>query len=217
MTTFLVHKPDDDTQIVKLDKPRITLGRRADNDIVIDDMFVSRNHAEVEKRGVSHYVRDRQSRYGTFVNGPRITEPRLDYGDEIQLGNTLVTFVDEDKLDQVPTPKKPSRVVGHQIDVTAKIESIKGEMQKDANKETIVKSLDEIQSYFNHYQHNLVEAEKMKEIASTLCEVGKIINFVFDLNVLLNLLMDLAIKILQARRGFIMLHDKSRDLVRKIR
>jgi adenylate cyclase len=214
MATFFVHKSDDDTQIVKLEKPRITFGRRADNDIVLDDMFVSRTHAEVEKKGVFHYVRDRQSRYGTFVNGTRITETRLDYGDEIQLGNTLVTFVDEDKLDQVPAPKKPSRVVGYKIDIPAKIESIKADMQKGTNKETIVKSLDEIQSYFNQYQHNLAEAEKVKEIASTLCEVGKIINFVFDLNVLLNLLMDLAIKILQARRGFIMLHDETSNTLK---
>ena len=214
MTTFLVHKPDDDTQIVKLEKPRITLGRRADNDIVLDDMFVSRTHAEVEKKGVFHYIRDRQSRYGTFVNGSRITETRLDYGDEIQLGNTLVTFVDEDKLDQVPAPKKASRVLGHKVDVLAQIESIKADLDKEVNKERIVKSLEEIQHYFKQYQDNLVESEKLKEIASTLCEVGKIINFVFDLNVLLNLLMDLAIKILQARRGFIMLHDQESNTLK---
>jgi adenylate cyclase len=214
VTTFFVHKPDDDTQVVKLEKPRITLGRRADNDIVLDDMFVSRKHAEVEKKGVFHYIRDRQSRYGTFVNGSRITETRLDYGDEIQLGNTLVTFVDEDKLDQVPTPKKASRVLGHKVDVLAQIESIKVDLNKGINKEGILKSLDEIQHYFKQYQDNLVESEKMKEIASTLCEVGKIINFVFDLNVLLNLLMDLAIKILQARRGFIMLHDKESNTLK---
>jgi adenylate cyclase len=215
--TFLIHKPDDDTQIVKLEKPRITLGRRADNDIVLEDMFVSRTHAEVEKKGILYYIRDRQSRYGTFVNGTRITETRLDYGDEIQLGNTLVTFVDEDKLDQVPAHKKPSRVLGHKVDIAEKIESIKAEMQKGVDREKLTESLDEIQGYFNHYQDSLIEAEKMKGIASTLCEVGKIINFVFDLNVLLNLLMDLAIKILQARRGFIMLHDKkSNALVVKV-
>ena len=214
MTTFLIHKSNDDTQIVKLEKPRITLGRRADNDIVLDDMFVSRAHAEVEKKGVFHYIRDRQSRYGTFVNGNRVTETRLDYGDEIQLGNTMVTFVDEDKLGRVPAPRKPSRVVGHKVDITEKIASIKTQMQKGVNKESIVQSLDEIQSYFNQYQDNLVEAEKMKEIASTLCEVGKIINFVFDLNVLLNLLMDLALKILQARRGFIMLYDEASNTLK---
>jgi adenylate cyclase len=208
MATFLVHKSNDDTQIVKLEKPRITLGRREDNDIVIDDIFVSRRHAEVEKKTVFYYIRDQQSRYGTFVNGTRITETRLDYGDEIQLGNTLVTFVDENKIDQVPAPKKPSRLVGHRVDIPSQLESIKLDLQRGADKTKIIKSLSEIQDYFSQYQDNLLEAEKLKEIASTLCEVGKIINFVFDLNVLLNLLMDLAIKILQARRGFIMLYEK---------
>ena len=100
MATFLVHKADDDTQIVKLEKEHITLGRREDNDIVLDDMFMSRKHAEVDRKGIFYYLKDKQSRYGTFVNGARITETRLDYGDEIQLGNTVVTFVDENKLDQ---------------------------------------------------------------------------------------------------------------------
>ncbi|KPK73907.1 hypothetical protein AMJ87_00225 [candidate division WOR_3 bacterium SM23_60] len=208
MATFLVHKSNDDTQIVKLDKPRITLGRREDNDIVLDDRFVSRKHAEVEKKTPFYYIRDQQSRYGTFVNGTRITETRLDYGDEIQLGNTMVTFVDENKIDQVPAPKKPSRLVGHRVDIPSQIESIKVGLQKGADKTKILESLKEIQDYFSQYQENLLEAEKLKEIASTLCEIGKIINFVFDLNVLLNLLMDLAIKILQARRGFIMLYSE---------
>jgi adenylate cyclase len=214
MATFFVHKSDDNTQVVKLENPRITLGRREDNDIVIDDMFVSRSHAEVEKRGVFYYIRDHQSRFGTFVNGKRITETRLDYGDEIQLGNTLITFVDENKIDQVPTPKKPSRLLGHTIDLPAKIESITTALKNGTDKEAILKSLNEIRGYYNQYHEKLLEAEKVKEIASTLCEVGKIINFVFDLNVLLNLLMDLAIKILQARRGFIMLHDQDSNALK---
>jgi adenylate cyclase len=214
MATFLVHKSDDDTQVVKLEKPHITLGRRGDNDIVLDDMFVSRKHAAVDKKGVFHYIRDQQSRYGTFVNGTRISETRLDYGDEIQLGNTLITFVDEDKIDQVPAHRKPSRLVGHRIDIPAKIEAVKVGLEKGTDKEKIIASLSEIQSYFNQYEDNLLEAEKVRGIASTLCEVGKIINFVFDLNVLLNLLMDLAIKILQARRGFIMLYDPSSNMLK---
>jgi adenylate cyclase len=207
MATFLVHKAEDDTQVVKLEKPRITLGRRGDNDIVLDDMYVSRIHAAVERRGVFYYIRDEHSRFGTFVNGSRVTETRLDYGDEIQLGNTIVTFVDEERLDQVPAPKKPARLIGGQIDIPAKIETIRNALGKSASTSIIIKSLDEIEDHCRQYQETLTEVEKLKEIASTLCEVGKIINFVFDLNVLLNLLMDLAIKILQARRGFIMLYD----------
>ncbi len=208
MATFFVHKTEDDTQVFKLEKPRITLGRRGDNDIVLEDIYVSRAHAAVEKKGVFYYIRDQQSRYGTFVNGTRVTETRLDYGDEIQLGNTVITFVDENKLDQVPTPKKPARLIGTNVDIPAKIESIRNELNEGASTDGILKSLGEIENQFKQYRENLVEVEKIKEIASTLCEVGKIINFVFDLNVLLNLLMDLAIKIMQARRGFIMLYDK---------
>jgi adenylate cyclase len=208
MATFFVHKAEDDTQVFKLEKPRISLGRRGDNDIVLEDIYVSRAHAAVEKKGVFYYIRDQQSRYGTFVNGTRVTETRLDYGDEIQLGNTVITFVDENKLDQVPTPKKPARLIGTNVDIPAKIESIRNELNEGASAEGILRSLGEIENQFKQYQENLVEVEKIKEIASTLCEVGKIINFVFDLNVLLNLLMDLAIKIMQARRGFIMLYDK---------
>ena len=52
MATFLVHKAEDDTQVIKLEKPHITLGRRADNDIVFDDIYVSRIHAAVERRGI---------------------------------------------------------------------------------------------------------------------------------------------------------------------
>jgi len=211
MATFLVHKTEDDTQVVKLEKPHITLGRRGDNDIVLDDMYVSRIHAAVERKGIFYYIRDEHSRFGTFVNGSRITEVRLDYGDEIQLGNTIVTFVDEDKLDQVPSPRKTGRLLGAKIDIQQKIDSIRNAIQKDADKDVIFRSLGDIENYLRQCKESLAEAEKIKEIASTLCEVGKIINFVFDLNVLLNLLMDLAIKILQARRGFIMLYDKTSD------
>jgi hypothetical protein len=214
MATFFVHKAEDDTQIVKVDKPCITLGRRNDNDIVLEDIFVSRKHAAVEKRGVFYYIRDEQSRYGTFVNGSRVTETRLDYGDEIQLGNTLLTFVDEDKIDQVPTRRKPTRLVGIKINLQAEIKALMNAIEMGSSKDSILESLAQIEDHFSQYQENLIEMEKIKEIASTLCEVGKIINFVFDLNVLLNLLMDLAIRILQARRGFIMLHDRESNILK---
>ncbi len=214
MATFFVHKAEDDTRMVKVDKPCITLGRRNDNDIVLEDIFVSRKHAAVLKRGSVYYIRDQQSRYGTFVNGNRVTEIRLNYGDEIQLGNTLVTFVDEEKIDSVATPRKPARLLGTKIDLPAEIQSLKEAVDKGSSRETILESLKEIEDQFSQYQQDLLEMEKIKEIASTLCEVGKIINFVFDLNVLLNLLMDLAIRILQARRGFIMLLDRETNTLK---
>jgi len=208
MATFLIHKLNDETQVIKLDKDLVTLGRREENDIVVDDVFVSRVHAEVHKKALKYFIRDRKSRYGTFVNGDRISEKELNYGDDIQVGNTIITFVDEEAIGQIQVPKTPTRRVGSLLDIDKTIQSIKSQVSKGDKKDVIIKALSELEHGFKEYYHKLVEAEKSKEIASTLCEVGKIINFVFDLNVLLNLLMDLALKIIRARRGFIMLYDK---------
>jgi adenylate cyclase len=217
MATFLIHKPDDETQVIKLHKDHMTLGRRDDNDIVIDDVFVSRLHIEVEKKGNEYMIKDRKSRYGTFVNGDRVVEKQLSYGDEIQIGNTIITFVDEKTLDHIPERKTPSRRFGEGFDFAEKIESIKKQLSKSAAKKDVLRSLNELKTCIAQNQDKFSEAERSKEIASTLCEVGNIINFVFDLNVLLNLLMDLALKILQARRGFIILYDEvSEDLKVKV-
>lgn len=209
MATFLIHKPDDETQVVKLDKNHITVGRRNDNDIIVDDVFVSRLHIEVAKKGNKYIVKDSKSRYGTYVNGDRIVEKQLTYGDEIQIGNTLITFVDEKTLDHIPERKTPSRRFGGDFDFASKIETIKHQISKGVTKKDIMHSLNELKTSIAVNQNKYSEAERSKEIVSTMCEVGKIINFVFDLNVLLNLLMDLALKILQARRGFIILYDKT--------
>ncbi len=207
MATFLIHKPDDETQVVKLNKDHMTVGRRDDNDIIVDDVFVSRLHIEVVKKGNKYTVKDTKSRYGTYINGDRIAEKQLTYGDEIQIGNTLITFVDEKTLDHIPERKTPSRRFGGDFDFASKIEAIKHQISKGLPKKEIMHSLNDLKTSIAVNQDKYSEAERSKEIASTLCEVGKIINFVFDLNVLLNLLMDLALKILQARRGFIILYD----------
>ncbi|UCG92222.1 MAG: FHA domain-containing protein [candidate division WOR-3 bacterium] len=217
MATFLVYKPDDKTETIKLEKETVTLGRREDNDIIFDDVFVSRMHARVEKKGNKYIITDCESRYGTFVNGDKISETELSYGDEIQLGNTIITFVDEKTLDHIPERKTPTHRIGAAINLAEKIASVKERILRGDTRELVLQSLSALESGCTLYQEKLDEAEKSKEIASTLCEVGKIINFVFDLNVLLNLFMDLALKIMRAQRGFIMLYDEgSNDLTIKV-
>ncbi len=208
MPVLLIHRIDDETQIIKLDKKNLTLGRLENNDVVIDDIFVSRYHAEVIKRGTKFVIRDRNSRYGTFVNGEKIEERFLNYGDEIQVGNTLITFVDEKKLQQLESAGTSSSRTRLRVDLIERINSLEQLLVKGGKKEELLRSVKELKSSFIIYQRKLAEAEKSKEVADTLCEVAKIINFVFDLNVLLNLLMDLALKIVRARRGFIMLYNE---------
>jgi hypothetical protein len=64
-----------------------TLGRDVNNSIVLDDEFVSAQHAALTFRGKAWYVEDLGSTNGTYVNGEPVTDVwPLTFGDEIQLG-----------------------------------------------------------------------------------------------------------------------------------
>lgn len=79
-----------------LAQPVTEIGRWDDNDVVIDDRWVSRYHAQVRREGDKYVVQDLGSKNGTFVNGRRIAAPlSLSDGDEIQVTPLVkLTFVD---------------------------------------------------------------------------------------------------------------------------
>lgn len=64
-----------------------SIGRDVNNAIVVDDSFVSAEHAMLTFRGRAWYVEDRGSTNGTWVNGQRVDSfMPLGYGDELQVG-----------------------------------------------------------------------------------------------------------------------------------
>jgi sigma-B regulation protein RsbU (phosphoserine phosphatase) len=75
-------------RLVTIDKALFTIGRRTAADLQIVSTDVSREHAEIVRDGDQYVLRDRGSRYGTFVNGEAVTERPLSYGDRIRLGRT---------------------------------------------------------------------------------------------------------------------------------
>ncbi|MGE5362010.1 MAG: SpoIIE family protein phosphatase [Bacteroidales bacterium] len=76
-------------RMVALDRPRLTIGRRTENDLCLAGTDVSRDHAEVVMEGPGVYViRDRGSRYGTFVNDEQITAQPLRHRDVIRFGRS---------------------------------------------------------------------------------------------------------------------------------
>jgi DNA-binding response OmpR family regulator len=79
-----------------LAQPVTEIGRWEDNDVVIDDRWVSRYHAQVRREGEQYVVQDLGSKNGTFVNGHRIATPSvLSDGDQIQVTPLVkLTFVD---------------------------------------------------------------------------------------------------------------------------
>lgn len=71
---------------VTIAKPVFTIGRRTASDLYLSSTDVSRDHADIIREGDQYVLRDRGSRFGTFVNGDRITEHPLRDGDHIRLG-----------------------------------------------------------------------------------------------------------------------------------
>ena len=75
-------------RVVSVDKANFLIGRRTAADLQLVNADVSREHAEITQDGPRYLLRDRGSRYGTFVNGEQITERALQHGDRIRLGRT---------------------------------------------------------------------------------------------------------------------------------
>jgi hypothetical protein len=72
---------------------RTVIGRSPDCDVFLDDVTVSRRHAEVVRDGDRFLIRDLGSLNGTFVNRRRIEETPLADDDEVQIGKYRMTFL----------------------------------------------------------------------------------------------------------------------------
>jgi pSer/pThr/pTyr-binding forkhead associated (FHA) protein len=75
-----------------LDAERTTAGRHPSSDIFLDDVTVSRKHAEFLTEGSGFSVRDVGSLNGTYVNRERIDTAVLRAGDEVQIGKYRLTY-----------------------------------------------------------------------------------------------------------------------------
>jgi pSer/pThr/pTyr-binding forkhead associated (FHA) protein len=76
-----------------LERDRMTIGRRPDSDVFLDDVTVSRDHALVVRRGEEFHLDDLGSLNGTYVNRRRIESHHLADGDELQVGKYKLTFL----------------------------------------------------------------------------------------------------------------------------
>ncbi|MEO8484198.1 MAG: SpoIIE family protein phosphatase [Acidobacteriota bacterium] len=80
-----VHEAAGEREIA-IERFPYTIGRRETNDLRLGGSEVSRDHAEVVVEGARVLLRDRESRYGTFVNGESVSECELRPGDRVRLG-----------------------------------------------------------------------------------------------------------------------------------
>jgi FHA domain/zinc-ribbon domain len=76
-----------------LDTDVTEIGRHPESDIFLDDITVSRRHAEIRREGSTFSVNDVGSLNGTYINRERVEEAALQSGDEIQVGKFKLIFL----------------------------------------------------------------------------------------------------------------------------
>ncbi|WP_395059325.1 FHA domain-containing protein [Polaromonas sp.] len=80
---------------VQLTKDRTSLGRRPYNDIVIDNLAVSGEHAVLQMSGNEVFVEDLNSTNGTYLNGKSVKKQQLSNGDTVEIGKYKIKYVNE--------------------------------------------------------------------------------------------------------------------------
>lgn len=80
---------------VQLTKDRTTLGRRPYNDIVIDNLAVSGEHAVLQMSGNEVYLEDLNSTNGTYVNGKAVKKQLLQNNDTVEIGKYKIKYINE--------------------------------------------------------------------------------------------------------------------------
>lgn len=80
---------------IALGKTVMTIGRGRDNDIVLDDPFTSRHHAQLRLRQGAYFVFDANSQSGITVNDVPVREHRLQPGDVLRIGKTQLLYLED--------------------------------------------------------------------------------------------------------------------------
>jgi NADPH-dependent 2,4-dienoyl-CoA reductase/sulfur reductase-like enzyme/pSer/pThr/pTyr-binding forkhead associated (FHA) protein len=121
MQPALIVLPADVMQGQKQSSPRVymlqpdqpmIIGRVKDNDIVLNDIVVSRQHAQVFATPEGFFIRDLGSSNGVIINQSKVEQPyRLSHGDHITIGTTVILFVDLQSGNQKTASVRSSAVV----------------------------------------------------------------------------------------------------------
>ncbi len=91
---------------VDLNRALIRIGKKEDNDLVVDEKTISRNHLEIIQTEDSYLLKDLNSTNGTYINDIRVKEAYLSPGDIIRIGTINIEFIAFDEKVQIEPSTK---------------------------------------------------------------------------------------------------------------
>lgn len=101
---------------VQITKDKTTLGRRPYNDIVIDNLAVSGEHAVLQMVGADVFIEDLNSTNGTYINGKAIKKQLLAHNDTVEIGKYKIKYLVDDGTDYEKTMvMKPGGLPGESV------------------------------------------------------------------------------------------------------
>jgi pSer/pThr/pTyr-binding forkhead associated (FHA) protein len=107
-TTFIPDVLPSPASRIGLQPQVMRIGRHLDNDIIVSDLGVSKQHAELHRTPAGRYsIIDVGSRTGTFVNGTRVTQQELKEGDIIAIGPATLRLVGGELIECVDDGRSP--------------------------------------------------------------------------------------------------------------
>ncbi len=98
--------------VVELTKGALTLGRGADNDVVVSGEGISRTHAHLGFSDGAWFIRDNKSKNGILVNGVLVQETWLGDGDVVQIGSVVFRFNEGSLSSNLPSVEEGEKETG---------------------------------------------------------------------------------------------------------
>ncbi|MCK4829984.1 FHA domain-containing protein, partial [bacterium] len=217
---------DGRTYDFPLSKEEITIGRSEDNDVVLANNSVSRNHARIIKSESGYVITDLGSFNGTKINGKLVQSSPLVHDDQIKIGPLELTFLTKTK----PKPSPAKSVV-----LTMESDEDKGERQivksspEDSSKidaqELLVSTEHPISSKEaglstlmkkgakqSKIKAELSSLERMNKVLFVMYEISRQLHSIHDFNELLEKIMDYIFMVIDADYGFVVLtRDKAKE------
>jgi signal transduction histidine kinase len=196
----IVIKGTDEGRQFALDKDQMSIGRDSSSRVRLSDTEVSRRHAEFVRTPEGYRVRDVGSANGTFVNNQSVRDVLLQPGDQIQVGQSVMVFT-ADRGESLPSSDLADRIsmiTRHDVELAS----------------AIIERVPEEEGSRILAHPERVEGPWLQSALANLgvlYEATQTISHTLDLNQLLERIMDLIFRSIEADRGCIMLRSASFD------
>jgi adenylate cyclase len=199
-------------------KGKITIGRSKDNDIVLNDTTVSRNHAQIAKTADGYFLTDLGSFNGTQLSDKAVQSALLKHNDQIKIGVTTLTFLTKKKGE----PSLSESIIltpgsDYEEDVQKVLKSSPQDGHRDsqdllisvepekAQKESKSGALIEEGNRESKVETDLSSLERSNKVLFVLYEISRQLNSIQDFTELLSKIMDLIFMVIDADYGFLIL------------